>query len=65
MTDQTNGQSEEETLDGLFGGLAIARFLNRPRQFVYNKQKELGIGRVGSTLATTKSHLRQRLSQRD
>jgi hypothetical protein len=67
MTDQKNGQTDEDTdtLDTLYGAMAIARFIKRPRQFVYNKQKALGIGRVGATLATTKSHLRKRLAQGD
>jgi hypothetical protein len=65
MSNTENHHADEDCLDLLYGAAAIAKYLRRPRQFVYHKQQHLGLRRIGSTLVVSKAELRKLLTQGD
>ena len=60
MSNLTENQrnANEDTLadDLLFTAAAVAKFIGRDRQFVYNKQRHLGLRHVGATLVARNSN---------
>jgi hypothetical protein len=60
--DSKQDDNEDLARDLLFGAAQIAKFIGRPRQFVYAQQTALGVRHVGATLVASKTALRKTLT---
>jgi hypothetical protein len=60
---QDNRNDDDLSRDLLYGAAEIGKFLGRDRQFVYNKQRHLGIRHVGATLVGSKQQLKKLSAQ--